>query len=230
MIEPVVLGDCTLYCGDCLEILPTLAAGSVDAVITDPPYLVNVNSNLNGKSNPWGDIINAAFWFREWMTHCKRAIENDGFMWSFLNWKSIPIYQKAALDTNWNIESMLVWDKEWIGPGGSVGLRPSYELIALFGSEKFSIDDRGIPDIKRCKWSSIKPNGHPAEKPLKLIKWLLEISGGDLILDPFMGSGTTGVACVQTGRKFIGIEIDPRYFDIAVRRIKEAQLQIRMEI
>jgi len=73
---------------------------------------------------------------------------------------------------------------------------------------------------------------HPSPKPIELYKWILEVvtNPGDLILDPFMGSGTTGVACVQTGRRFIGIEIDPKYYAIAEKRIAEAQLQIRMEI
>ena len=75
-------------------------------------------------------------------------------------------------------------------------------------------------------------NGHPTPKPVKVTKWLIEntTNEGDTILDPFMGSGTTGVACVQTGRNFIGIEIEPKYYEIAERRIKEAQMQIRMPI
>jgi site-specific DNA-methyltransferase (adenine-specific) len=214
-----------LYLGDCLEVLPQFSAGSIGGIITDPPYVIAVNSNINGKSNPWGDIINASYWFREWITHCHRAVGNDGYMWSFLNWKTVPTLQKAALDASWKIESMLVWDKECIGPGGTKGLRPSYELVALFAGDNFSIDDRGIPDIKRSKWSSTKPNGHPAEKPLHLIKWLMDISGGKLILDPFMGSGTTGVACMQLGRKFIGVELDPGYFEIARKRIDQAARQ-----
>ena len=231
MIEPSYQSEnVTLYLGDCLEILPTFSVASIDGIITDPPYIVAVNSNINGKSNPWGDIINASYWFKEWMSHCKRSIGYNGYMWSFLNWKTIPIYQKAALDGDWKIESMLVWDKEWIGPGGTKGLRPSYELVALFASDNFSIDDRGIPDIVRFKWSSNKPNGHPAEKPIKLITWLMNISGGNLILDPFMGSGTTGVACIQTERKFIGIEIDPTYYAIAEKRIRQAEMQIKMPI
>jgi len=103
-------------------------------------------------------------------------------------------------------------------------------MVALWVGDNFAISDRSIPDIRRSKWSSIKPNGHPAEKPLDLVKWLIEIStkSGDLILDPFMGSGTTGVACVQTGRNFIGIEIDEHYFNVARRRIEQAQQQMRL--
>ena len=127
----------------------------------------------------------------------------------------------------WSIESLLVWDKEWIGPGGMRGLRPSYEMVALFAGEDFSIEDRGLPDIRRAKWSSIKPHGHPAEKPEDLISWLVQISTkpGGVVVDPFMGSGTTGAAAVKVHRPFVGVEMDPEWFDIACRRIEEAQRQ-----
>lgn len=214
-----------------MEILPTLATNSVDLIVTDPPYMVNVNTNINGKANPWADMVNASFWFSAWMSQCYRILKQDGALWSFMNWKSLPIYMKSSLDLSWGIDSVLIWDKEWIGPGGTKGLRPSYEMVALLPKEKFSISDRGIPDIKRCKWSSYKPNGHPAEKPEKLMKWIVEIStDNNTILDPFMGSGTTGVACVQTGRNFIGIEIEPKYYETAEKRIKEAQMQLRLGI
>ena len=208
--------------GDCLEVLPTLSG--VDAVVTDPPYGINTKSDGMGKLNPWADLCNAALWYREWIGLARNAIPDDGCLWSCLNWRSMPTFQKAACDLGWPIESMLVWDKEWIGPGGTRGLRPAYELVGLWAGPEFSIDDRGLPDVQRFKWSSHKPTGHPAEKPVALKKWLIEISTdpGDTILDPFCGSGTTGVACVQTGRAFIGIEKTDHYADIARRRIADA--------
>jgi site-specific DNA-methyltransferase (adenine-specific) len=222
----------TLYHGDCLEILPTLAAGSVDAVITDPPYSINTKSDGQGKINPWGDRMNAAYFYKQWFEICRNKMIGRGCLWSFMNWRSFTTFQKVADDLSWPIESLLVWDKCWIGPGGQKGLRPSYEFVALWAGDEWGIDDRGLPDIQRFQWSSYKPNGHPAEKPIDLVKWLVEISTseGDTILDPFMGSGTTGVACVQTGRNFIGIEIDEGYYNIAKKRIEQAQMQLRMPI
>ena len=133
-------------------------------------------------------------------------------------------FQKAACDAGWPIESLLVWDKQWIGPGGQKGLRPSYELVALFAMPEFHIPNRGLPDIQRFKWSSKKPHGHPAEKPEDLISWLIENSTkeGDTVLDLFMGSGTTGAAAISTGRKFIGIEQDEKWYNVAKQRIEEA--------
>jgi len=221
----------TLHLGDCLEVMPTLITGSVKAVVTDPPYSINTKSDGQGKLSPWADRINAAFWYEEWIRILRGKMLNKGCLWSFMNWRSFATFQKVADDLNWPIESLLIWDKCWIGPGGPNGLRPSYEMVALWAGEGFSIGDRGIPDIKRVQWSSNKPTGHPAEKPLELVKWLIEISTkpGDLIVDPFMGSGTTGVACVQTGRDFIGIDCDPFWFDYAERRIREAQAQPMLE-
>jgi DNA modification methylase len=227
MMHVEKIGLATLYLGDCREIIGELEARSVAAVITDPPYGINTKSDGSAKLSPWADLCNAAFWYADWLTSCRRLVGADGCVWSFLNWRSIPTFQKAACDMRWSIESLLVWDKEWIGPGGMRGLRPSYEMVALFAGEDFSIEDRGLPDVRRAKWSSIKPHGHPAEKPEDLISWLVQISTkpGGVVVDPFMGSGTTGAAAVKVHRPFVGVEMDPGWFDIACRRIEEAQRQ-----
>mgnify|MGYP003379583919 CR=1 FL=1 len=215
--------------GDCLEVMRGMDAGSVDAVITDPPYMINTKSDGMGKLSPWADRVNGAFWYQQWIGQARATLKPSACLWSFLNWRSFVTFQKAADDLRWPIESVLVWDKSWIGPGGPRGLRPSYEMVALWAMPSFAIENRGLPDIQVFPWSSFKPNGHPAEKPLDLMVWLIEHSTrpGDLVVDLFAGSGTTGVACVQTGRRFIGIEIDPGYADIARARIAKAAEQAR---
>lgn len=159
-----------LYQGDCLELMQSIPDGSVDMVLTDPPYMINTKSTGGGKLNPWADYCNAAFWYAEWIRQAKRILRETGCLWSFLNWRSFVTFQKAACDTGWPIESVLVWDKCWIGPGGSKGLRPSYELVALWAMPNFKIENRGLYDIQRFKCSSVKPHGHPAEKPVELVK------------------------------------------------------------
>jgi len=217
------IGDAELHLGDCLELLPTL--GKVDAVVTDPPYMINTTSAGAGKLNPWADLCNAAFWFSEIYRACRRRLHGNGALWTFLNWRTLPTVQKAAFDAAWQIESLLVWDKDWIGPGGPRGLRPSYELVALMVEGDFGLPDRGLRDIQTFPASSHKPTGHPAEKPVGLLEWIVRVTPGDTFCDPFMGSGTTGVACAKLGRKFIGIEIDPGYFEIACKRIEDAYRQ-----
>lgn len=221
-----------LHLGDCLDLLPTIPTNSIDLIVVDPPYLVTVNSSLMGKVNPWADMMNAVYWFREWMRHCRRILKPTGAMWSFMNWKSIPIFQKSALDLEWKIESLLVWDKEWIGPGGKVGLRPSYEMVGLFPKNKFAIVDRSLADIQRFKWASHKPNGHRSEKPIKLVSWLIEISSKkkDVVLDCFLGSGTTGEAAANLDRSFIGVEMDEKWYKKSKIRIEAAAAQIKLPI
>ena len=214
-----------IYNLDCMDFLEQITP--VDAIITDPPYMINTKSDGTGKLNPWADYCNGAYWYAEWFKKAKRKLLPHGCMWVFLNWRSLATYQKAVCDAAWSIETLLVWDKCWIGPGGERGLRPSYELVALLAAPNFAIKDRGIPDIRREKWSSTKPNGHPAEKPVKLLEWLISISTpeGAMICDPFMGSGTTAEAAANTGRNIIGSELDAAWCDYSNERYQQAIAQ-----
>lgn len=209
---------------DCLEGLKDVPDNSVDLIVTDPPYGVGIKSQggKSSKLNPWADICNASFWYAAWMRECKRVLKDDGALWSFINWRYLPTLYKAGLDIQWSIESLLVWDKCWIGPGGVKGLRPSYEQVALFTMPDFRIEDRSLPDIQRFKWASFKPTGHPAEKPLDLIRWIIQTSGkadGAVVLDPFMGSGTTACAAIREGCSYIGFDMDPDWVEKANSRI-----------
>lgn len=207
--------------GESLEEMRKMPDSSVDLIVTDPPYGINTKSTGAGKLNPWADLTNSAYWYTAWFLEAKRILKPTGAMWACLNWRSMVTFQKASCDSMWPITSLLVWDKCWIGPGGSAGLRPSYELVALFAMPDFRIPNRGLADIQKFKWSSRKPNGHPAEKPVDLMKFLIEesCSEGDLVMDPFMGSGTTGEAAISLGRRFEGVELDPAWVDVASTRI-----------
>lgn len=195
------IGNATLYCGDCLEILPEISG--VGCVVTDPPYMLRCASDYKNKLNPWADLCNGAVFISAWMRLALGTIRGSAAMWVFSNWRGLPAFQKAGFECRAPLESLLVWDKQYIGPG-SRGLRPQYELVGFY-----------------------PVNGHPAEKPQGLVSRLLEISVPiqGAVLDPFMGSGTTGAAAIQMGLPFIGIEIDPQWFDAACRRV-EASLSI----
>ena len=153
----------------------------------------------------------------------RRALKPTGAMWTFTNWRSLPVVMKAASDLGWPVTSVLVWDKDWIGPGGPVGLRPSYELVVLMAMPEFRIPNRSLPDIRTVKWSAYEPTGHPAEKPVALLEWIIRESlpGGGLILDPFCGSGSTLVAAGLAGCDAIGIEQEDRWVDIARERLSK---------
>ena len=224
-------GQATIYHGDALDILPTLPAASVDLVVTDPPYVIGAVSagNLTSKTGTWGDMMNSSRWFRDWYLMCRRLLKPTGALWTFCNWRSLPVVMKAASDAEWAITSVLVWHKDWIGPGGTVGLRPSYELVALLAMPEFAIRNRGLPDLWTVPWSSHKPTGHPAEKPVGLMVRLIEESlsePGAVVLDPFTGSGSSLVAAKTLGHRALGIETEERYCAIAVKRLQQAMLPL----
>jgi len=200
MSEIVTIGDATLYHGDCLEILPTLP--KVDAVITDPPY--GLGKRMQGGT--WG--ANPVYAdMRQWDTapaadlidKCIAAAD-AAIIWGG-NYFALPPSR-----------CWLIWDK------------PSIPTMADFEMAWTNID----APAKRIRVPRDNTSGgHPTEKPESVMVWCMEFVSGS-VLDPFMGSGTTGVACMQLGRKFIGIEIERKYFDIACERIENAQRQVRM--
>jgi DNA modification methylase len=217
-----------IYHADSLDVLPSLRAASVDLVVTDPPYVIGAVSagNIGSKAGGWGDMMNSARWFRDWYSMVRRLLKPDGALWSFCNWRSLPVVMKAAADADWSVASLMVWDKDWIGPGGSVGLRPAYELVALLPMPDFAIPDRGIPDVWKEPWSSFKPSGHPAEKPVPLLSRIVRVSGkqGGVILDPFCGSGSSLRAAKDLHCTAIGIETEERWCACSVGRLMQQVL------
>ena len=221
----------TLYHGDSLEILPTITAGSVHLCVTDPPYVIGAVSagNMASKSGGWSDMMNSAMWFAEWYRMVDRLLKHDGAMWTFCNWRSLPVVMNAAIKSEMAVTSLMVWDKQWIGPGGPQGLRPSYELCALMAKAGFGISDRGVSDVWQHKVGSYKPNGHPAEKPVALVRRIIETStppADGLILDPFNGSGTTLVAARDLGLRAIGIEAEEKWCELTAKRLDQMCLEL----
>lgn len=223
-----VIGSCELYLGDCLELLQGL--GTFDACVTDPPYMMGSAASRVGKGlrSRIGEWTNASYWYAAWVGAVWHRLERHGSMWVCCNWRSLPVLTMAGDECGASASSIVVWDKDWIGVGSLKGLRQRYELIAQFGKDAYGVEDRTEPDIWRVPWSSQRPSGHESEKPVGLMERAIGLSVGSRILDPFMGSGTTGVASVKQGRRFVGIEIEPKYFDLACKRIEAAEKQPSM--
>lgn len=212
-----------LHLGDCMDFLKTLPDGSVDAVFADPPYNVGLKyASYTDKKSPEEYLDWCARWFRE----CRRisksvVIVTPGMV-------SVPMWLSDIERTHY----LIAWTKQNNCSRNYIGKTSGFqtwEPILVYGKAKRCI----LRDSVDVPISMQKDTGnHPCPKPLKLLRWITEnfTETGDTILDPFMGSGTTGVACVQTGRNFIGCEIDPGYFEIAKRRIEQAQLQLQMEL
>jgi len=223
-----VIGNATLYLGDCLEILPTLP--KVDAVITDPPYSSGGYQESGGAQGSIGTTTGAKIaadnlstrGYIRLMTAVGRATHSRE-IYIFCDWRMWTYTADAIEDAFFRLRSMIVWNKGSAGMG--VGWRGQHELIAygLRGPAKFGAGKGNVLSINR----SGNPD-HPTQKPVLVVEELLKGTDSEMICDPFMGSGTTGVACMNLGRKFIGIEIEPKYFDIACERIENAQRQERL--
>jgi DNA modification methylase len=204
-----------LHLGDCLEYMKTMPDKSVDAVITDPPYGIGENSKKNSsRSNmaiakdyqdgEW-DKKRIGFEFFEQIIRVSReqVIFGGNYYTDFLPPSS----------------SWVVWDKR-------NGANDFADCELAWTSHK-----KAVRKIE-WMWNGMIRQGneerfHLTQKPLGVMKWIIEnySPAGATIFDPFMGSGTTGVACVQLGRNFIGCEIDEKYFEIAKRRIEQAAMQ-----
>ena len=218
-MEKVTIGGATLYLGDCMDILPTLP--KVDAVITDPPYGIGADKNLRANKQ-----------------HGNAAAPSKDYGTS--NWDSeapskdvlTAVVSAARLSILWGgnyfslppSQCWLVWDKE----NGNNGYADCE--LAWTNMDKA---------VRRLKWrwagmlqqdmQNKEERVHPTQKPIAVMLWCLEQAGNpQTVLDPFMGSGTTGVACAQMGRNFIGIEREPKYFEIACKRIEQAYAQGQM--
>lgn len=211
MTEPIVIDNATLYLGDCREILPTLP--KVDAVVTDPPYGMEFRSNFREirheaiANDGDADLLRYA---------C--GIEAQHSLYVFARWDNLCEVPKP--------KSCVTWVKNNWSMGDLEHEHARQTEIALFyPGPSHSWPNKRPTDVVRAPRTG--NDEHPTEKPVYLIEQFIGWSVGD-VCDPFMGSGTTGVACMNLGRKFIGIEIEPKYFDIACRRIEDAQRQWRM--
>lgn len=208
-----------IACCDCREALAEVRA---DCVVTDPPYGIALSDNSkggrHGRRRPAFEL--------EIKGDVDQKIGKEIIAWC--DEQRLPTVAFASPELPWPGEwrSYLVWDKgPAVGGGGDVAKcwKQSWEMIqvARNGPLRKSRDSSVI----RCWVTPDLSQVHPAAKPLDLMEYLIEqISDeGDTIFDPFMGSGTTAVACIRTGRKFVGCEIDRKYFDIALNRIREAE-------
>lgn len=210
----------TIYQGDSSNILPTLP--DVDLIVADVPYSFGLNSQDNGAS--WGDLMNAAQVYSGWLREFRRlTAASKGAAWVFNSWRSFPVLARGANDAQWPITSLMVWDKGRMGAGPLRGLRPRYELCALLMHEGFKIENRRLTDIWVEPLPHRKPTGHKSEKPVGLISKIIHESGGQIVLDPFLGSGTTAVAAKQLGLKCIGIEIEEKWCEVAAKRVAAAK-------
>jgi len=230
----------TIYHDDCLWMLQALrdAGTIVDAVVTDVPYASGARTEAKKSSS--GAMLRGQRW-------AEKPIENDqmttpGFMWflreiasavrpmlieggsffTFIDWRQWPNLVGAVESVNLRVNQMVVWDKESYGLGN--GFRSQHELGLHASKGTPSVHDHGFGNVLRCKRDA--NSLHPSPKPERLMMDILRVVSPDdgLIVDPCMGCGPVLRACMETGRRCIGIEIEERYCEIAAKRLAQGML------
>lgn len=229
--------DVQLHCGDCLEVMKGMADGSVDAVVTDPPYGIGTPhrvtlADCKGKrrlvGHNFGVFDEGSVSPKGWLPAVVGVLNSSGVIVSFYN--SLRADLLCGADV---VGLEVVQDFHWCKSNPPVPMR---SVGFSWGTESGYVFRRLGCKHRHNDGAGISPNWiiasayergrhvHPTQKPLSVVRWLVDHWSfpGQIIFDPFMGSGTTGVACIQTGRRFIGIEIDEGYFKIAQQRIANA--------
>ena len=239
-----IIGDCRLIHGDCLEVMPTLGSETIDMIWTDPPYgHSNHDGDLNAQLNKHRDLENKPIanddpeGFRVVMDgmlkEAARVLKSDcccccccccggGGPKPTFAWVADRMDSKGL-----SFFHSVIWDKK--NPGLGWRYRRQHEMVMISHREggKLLWADDGQAARNIFEFMPPRERLHPNEKPVEMPQHFIKLHAGegDIVLDPFMGSGTTGVACAKLGRKFIGVELEERYFNIACKRIEEAYRQ-----
>jgi DNA modification methylase len=212
----------TIYHGDCRDVLPTLELGSVDLVLTDPPYGISYATNFAVRGI-------GASWLNTEIANDADTTVRDAML-QLLPGIPALVFGTWKVQRPRNTRAVLVWDK---GPASGMGdlsfpWKGSWEEIYVIGGGFSGHRDEGvIKGFTELTWES-QGRSHPNQKPVKLLRYLLSKHPGQTILDPFMGSGTTLRAAKDLGRRAIGIEIEERYCEIAAKRLQQAVLPLGM--
>lgn len=226
MSAPVIIGNATLYLGDCRDILPTLP--KADAVITDPPYGISYVSAWRTQG-PTEMLKNDDEALVEVVPLLAAAIKEGGALYLATRFDVSALWANAIAEAGLSMKTPIYWDK---------GNHTSGDLEGDFGAqvEIFLFAHKGRHKLRGKRLSNLwhiprdKAGDHPTPKPVALMERMIAASTdmGGLVIDPFMGSGSTGVACMNLQRRFIGIELERKYFDMSCERIEAALSQGRL--
>lgn len=209
--------------GDCLELMKDIPDSSCDLIVTDPPYGINFQSHR--RRIEYEKIKNDTNldWLDGFFRECGRVLKKNTAIYCFCSWHNIDVF-KQAIEKHFKLKNIIVWVKNNHGSGDlKASYAPKYEFILYANKGRRTLCEKRYPDVLFAN----KTNNvyHPTEKPVDLLEQFIKnsVEESGIVLDPFMGSGSTGVACVNAGRNFIGIELDKQYFDIAVQRIERSE-------
>ena len=215
--------------GDCLEVMRNLPDKSIDLVVTDCPYktvkggCTNKAVKLTGATNEnlkKGAVFNNnTIKFKEWLPETYRVLKDNTHCYIMVNDRNLKDLIVEAENVGFKLLNILVWKKTRHTPNRYY-LKNCEFIVFLRKGKAKNINNMGTFSV--IEVPNVEHKQHPSEKPINLMKILIENSSNenDLVLDMFMGSGSTGVACMNTNRRFIGFELDPQYFEVARKRLK----------
>ena len=224
-----------LWQGDCLELMKNIDNESIDLVITDPPYKLNKTTGSmtsSAKVDKWQGNLRAGdktanitnvIQFSEWLPEVYRVLKENSHCYVWVNDKNLVDLCNDAEKVGFRLHNILVWKKNNCTPNRWY-MKNCEFIVFLHKGKSFPIKNLGDAQLFECDNINGKDKLHPTQKPITYLERLILNSSNELdtVLDPFMGSGSTGVACINTNRKFIGIELDNTYFEIAKERINKA--------
>ena len=223
-MKHVTIRDCTIYHGDCMEVLESLAPGSVDLAWTDPPYGIGFRPTHRKILAIPDKLANDEKPHTEFVAPIVKTVKDGGAVYLCTRFDVSAQWVDALKATGVKVKNPIYWVKTLPSQGDVFGDRGNCVEIILFASVGRHLL-RGKREMNA--WTISRPvveHSHPTPKPIELVRRCIVASSdlGHLVLDPFAGSGSTAVACVQTGRRFIGAEIDQQYFDLTCEQIEQA--------
>lgn len=204
---------------DCFDLFKSIDDKSIDLVLTDPPFGMSFQSSRRKTKHE--KILNDdnLLWLPEWCEKIKRIVKDDSHLYIFCSWHKVEVF-KIELEKYFKIKNILIWEKNNHGSGDLHGdYAPQYEMCIFINNGKDLNNGRHSNIIKAKRTNN---ELHPTQKPVNLMEFFIQKSTkqNDLVLDTFGGSFSTAIACHNTGRRFIGCEINKEYFENALDRIK----------
>lgn len=238
-----------IICGDCIEVMQEMPEESVDLIVTSPPYNLK-NSTGNGmKDGRGGKWANAklvegystyddcmphdeyAEWQRDCLTEMMRLLKNDGAIFYNHKWRVQGglLQDRHDIIEGFPVRQVIIWQRKGginFNPGYFL---PTYEVIYLIAKPDFKLAPKANAHGDIWQFTQEMNNPHPAPFPVHLIERIVSSTEAEVILDPFMGSGTTAIAALRHDRKYIGIDVAPEYCEMAEKRIEEEKKQLRIK-
>lgn len=238
-----------IICGDCIEVMQEMPKESVDLIVTSPPYNLK-NSTGNGmKDGRGGKWANAklvegystyddcmphddyAQWQRDCLTEMMRLLKNDGAIFYNHKWRVQGglLQDRHDIIEGFPVRQVIIWQRKGginFNPGYFL---PTYEVIYLIAKPDFKLAPKANAHGDIWQFTQEMNNPHPAPFPVHLIERIVSSTEAEIILDPFMGSGTTAIAALRHDRKYIGIDVAPEYCEMAEKRIEEEKKQLKIK-